>query len=74
MMIILDENESKIVKALLYYLAEKHNNYWDTDSEIDYDKEEYKNYYELRKRLEELNMINKNDDISKLLYRFLMDF
>ena len=73
-MIILDENESKIVKALLYYLAEKHNNYWDTDSEIDYDKEEYKNYYELRKRLEELNMINKNDDISKLLYRFLMDF
>ena len=74
MMMILDENESKIVKALLYYLAEKHNNYWDTDSEIDYDKEEYKNYYELRKRLEELNMINKNDDISKLLYRFLMDF
>ena len=73
-MMILDENESKIVKALLYYLAEKHNNYWDTDSEIDYDKEEYKNYYELRKRLEELNMINKNDDISKLLYRFLMDF
>ena len=39
MMMILDENESKIVKALLYYLAEKHNNYWDTDSEIDYDKE-----------------------------------
>lgn len=74
MMMILDENESKIVKALLYYLAEKHNNYWDTDSEIDYDKEEYGNYYELRKRLEELNMINKDDDISKLLYRFLMDF
>ncbi len=73
-MMILDENESKIVKALLYYLAEKHNYYWDTDSEIDYDKEEYGNYYELRKRLEELNMINKNDDISKLLYRFLMDF
>mgnify|MGYP003143589770 FL=1 len=74
MMMILDENESKIVKALLYYLAEKHNDYWNTDSEIDYDKEEYGNYYELRKRLEELNMINKDDDISKLLYRFLMDF
>ena len=73
-MMILDENESKIVKALLYYLAEKHNDYWNTDSEIDYDKEEYGNYYELRKRLEELNMINKDDDISKLLYRFLMDF
>ena len=72
-MMVLDENESRIVKALLYYVAEENNYYWNTDDEIDYCKKEYSNYSKLRKRLEELKMINKDDDISQVLYKFLME-
>lgn len=68
-MIIFDEKEERIIKALLYYIAEETNFYWESDSDIDHDKEEYHNYCKMRERLEQLNMIKKDDDLSAIIYK-----
>lgn len=68
-MIIFDEKEERIIKALLYYIAEETNFYWRSDSDIDHDKEEFNNYFKMRKRLEQLNMIKKDDDLSEVIYK-----
>lgn len=69
-MIITGKKEDKIIKGLLWYLSEKCNLGWANDGCIDSDKEEYKNYFELRKWLEENKVISKDDDLSEVLYLF----
>ncbi len=69
-MINMTDSEFAIVKAILKVVSEKCCLYWESESDIDYDKKEYDNYIELKKDLEyhiELKRY-KDVDLMKLLY------
>ena len=64
------DSEFAIVKAILKVVSEKCCLYWESESDIDYDKKEYENYLELKKDMEyhiELKRY-KDVDLMKLLY------
>jgi len=69
-MVNMTDSEFAIVKAILKVVSEKCCLYWESESDIDYDKKEYDNYIELKKDLEyhiELKRY-KDVDLMKLLY------
>ena len=71
-MIITDPKENEIIVNLLRVLAYDCNLYWDSEDEIDYDKQEYDNYLKLKEKLsyfmteKEINEI----DLMSILYKF----
>ena len=69
-MVNLTNDEFAVIKAILKTVSDKCCLYWESESDIDYDKKEYDNYIELKKDLEyhiELKRY-KDVDLMKLLY------
>ena len=69
-MVNLTNDEFAVIKAILKTVSDKCNYYWESENDIDYDKEEANNYIDLKKDLEyhiELKRY-KDVDLMKLLY------
>ena len=69
-MVNITDSEFAIIKAILKVVSDKCNYYWESENDIDYDKEEANNYIDLKKDLEyhiELKRY-KDVDLMKLLY------
>jgi len=69
-MVNMTNSEFAVIKAILKTVSDKCNYYWESESDIDYDKKEYENYLELKKDMEyhiELKRY-KDVDLMKLLY------
>jgi len=69
-MVNLTNDEFAVIKAILKTVSDKCNYYWESESDIDYDKKEYENYLELKKDLKYHIDLDKYKDVdlSKLLY------
>jgi len=68
-MVNLTNDEFAVIKAILKTVSDKCNYYWESESDIDYDKKEYQNYIDLKKDLEYHIELKRYDvDLMKLLY------
>ena len=68
-MVNLTNDEFAVIKAILKTVSDNCNNYWTSESEIDYDSLEYENYLKLKKDMEYHIELKKYDvDLTKLLY------
>jgi len=68
-MVNLTNDEFAVIKAILKTVSDKCNYYWESESDIDYDKKEANNYIDLKKDLEYHIELKRYDvDLMKLLY------
>jgi len=68
-MVNLTNDEFAVIKAILKTVSDKCNYYWTNESDIDYDRDEYSNYLQLKKDLEYHIELKRYDvDLTKLLY------
>ena len=68
-MVNLTNDEFDVIKAILKTVSDKCNYYWESENDIDYDKEEANNYIDLKKDLEYHIELKRYDvDLMKLLY------
>ena len=68
-MVNLTNDEFAVIKAILKTVSDKCNYYWTTENDIDYDRDEYSNYLQLKKDLEYHIELKRYDvDLCKLLY------
>jgi len=68
-MVNLTNDEFAVIKGILQVVSDKCNFYWQSESDIDYDKEQANNYIELKKDLEYHIELKRYDvDLTKLLY------
>jgi len=69
-MVNMTDSEFAIVKAILKVVSDKCNYYWESENDIDYDKEEANNYIDLKKDMEYNIELKKYKDVNlmKLLY------